>query len=241
VAPSLLAQEQRVGDGLILANLRERSDTRIPTVLLAQAGNLESDYPMQDEMISHGPRLDEPSADLLPAARSQDPWEYRTNSFLAIVYSETSRAGKVLKALKQMRSPKLIDLESAVYVTRDGRGRTQLREPGFRRKKNTIGDSITGLVAGSILLAPIGGVTLAEATDTVKHKLANLHVDRSFTEAVRTELQPDSSAIFILIQKASPSEVIPRITPYGGTVLETFLSEVDKTRLEEAIRAASVH
>jgi uncharacterized membrane protein len=196
---------------------------------------------MQDEMISHGPRLDESSSDFLPASRGQDPWEYRKNSFLAIVYPEKSRARKMLKALKQIRSPKLIDLENAVYVTRDGRGRTQLREAGFRRKKNTIGDSITGLVAGSVLLAPVDGATLAEATDTVKHKLANLHVDESFTEAVRTELQPDSSAIFLLIQKASPSEVIPRITPYGGAVLETFLSEVDKTRLEEAIRAARVH
>jgi uncharacterized membrane protein len=196
---------------------------------------------MQDEMISHRPSLDELSSDLLPAAQGQDPWEYRNNSFLAIVYPEKSRASKVLKALKQMRSPKLIDLEHAVYVTRDGRGRTQLRESGFRRKKNTVGDSITGLVAGSVLLAPIDGATLAEATNTVKQKLANLHVDESFTEAVRTELQPDSSAIFLLIQKASPSEVIPRITPYGGTVLETFLAEVDKTRLEEAIRAARVH
>lgn len=196
---------------------------------------------MHDEMISHGPHLDESSSELLPADRGQDPWEYRKNSFLAIFYPEKSRARKVLKALKQMRSPKLIDLEHSVYVTRDGRGRTQLREVGFRRKKNTVGDSITGLVAGSLLLAPIDGATLAEATDTVKHKLANLHIDVSFTEAVRTELQPDSSAIFLLIQKASPSEVIPRITPYGGTVLETFLSEVDKTHLEEAIRAARVH
>jgi len=196
---------------------------------------------MQDEMISREARLDGSSSDLLPADRSQDPWENRRNSFLAIVYPEKRRAIKVLQALKQARSPKLIDLEHAVYVTRDGRGRTQLREYGFRRKKNIVGDSITGLVAGSLLLAPINGATLAEATDTVKHKLANLHIDGRFTEAVRTELQLDSSAIFLLIQKASPSEVIPRITPYGGTVLETFLSEVDKTRLEEAIRAARVH
>jgi uncharacterized membrane protein len=196
---------------------------------------------MQDEMISHGPRLDEPSSDLPTASRGQGSWEYRKNSFLAIVYPEKSRARKMLKALKQMRSPKLIDLENAVYVTRDGRGRTQLRESGFRRKKNTVGDSITGLVAGTVLLAPIDGATLAEATDTVKQKVANLHVDESFTEAVRTELQPDSSAIFLLIQKASPSEVIPRITPYGGTILETFLTEADKTRLEEAVRSARVH
>jgi uncharacterized membrane protein len=196
---------------------------------------------MQDEMTTHGRRLDESSSELLPTDRGRDPLDYGQNSFLAIVYPEKSRASKVLKALKQMRSPKLIDLEHAVYVTRDGRGRTQLRENGFRRKKNTVGDSITGLVAGSLLLAPIDGATLAEATDTVKQKVANLHVDGSFTQAVRAELQPDSSAIFLLIQKASPSEVIPRITPYGGTVLETFLSQGDKTRLEKAIRAARVH
>jgi uncharacterized membrane protein len=196
---------------------------------------------MQDEMSSYGPHPPGASPELLPAARVQDPWEYRKNSFLAIVYPEKSRANKVLKALKHMKSPKLIDLENAVCVTRDGRGRTQLQEPGFRRKKNTVGDSITGLVTGSLLLAPIDGATLAEATDTVKQKLANLYVDKSFIEAVRTELQPDSSAIFLLIQKASPSEVIPRITPYGGTILETFLTEMDKTRLEDAIRASRVH
>jgi uncharacterized membrane protein len=210
-------------------------------VLLSQAGNLESDYLMQDEMIPQGPHIDESSFQPLPSVEGHGLREYHENSFLAVVYPDKSRASKVLKALKKVKAPKLIDLENAVYVTRDKRGSVQLRELGFRRKKNTIGDSITGLVAGSLLLTPVDGATLADATDTIRHKVASLHIEDSFTLELRAQLQPDSSAIFLLIQKAFPDEVIPRITPYGGTILETLLTPQDKTQLEKAIKAGRVH
>ena len=197
---------------------------------------------MHDEMIPHGDP--EESVTHSPALdRSQDrpnTREYQGKSFLAVVYAEREQAGKVLKALKAPKSPKLIDLADAVFVTRDKRGNIQLQEASLRRKKNTIGDSVAGMMVGAILLAPIDGVTLAGATETVRHKIANVRLEDDFIKELRALMQPDSSTIFLLVQRASPLEVIPRITPYGGTILETFLSQDELTRLE-ALRSPRVH
>ncbi|MGO8951506.1 MAG: DUF1269 domain-containing protein [Ktedonobacterales bacterium] len=202
---------------------------------------------MQDERIPQAPQVDEPAEPLahpLPLDQDQDlqdSWEYHRNCLLAVVYPDKNRASKVLKTLKKLESPKLIDLEDAVYVTRDKKGGTQLREPGFFRKKNTIGDSIVGMVAGSILLTPIDGATLAVATSTVRYKVSNIHIEDRFILDVRAGMQPNSSTIFLLVGRASPAEVIPRITPYGGTILQTYLTQDEKTRLEAALKASRVH
>lgn len=185
---------------------------------------------MQDVVI---PRLD-------TGQPLQSSGEYPQYSFLAVVYSDPRQAGRVLKALQALKSPKLTDLDEAVYVTRDKRGRTLLQEPRPRRKKNIIGDSVVGMMAGAILLAPIDGSSLVEATDTVRRKVANVSLEDEFVRTVRARMEPDSSTIFLLIQRVRATEIIPRITPYGGTMLETSVTRDERIRLA-ALEALRTH
>ncbi len=176
-----------------------------------------------------------------PGVESQDWWLYLQNGFLAIVYPEKNRAAKVLTLLTQLQTPKLADLEDAVFVTRDKKGTAELHQLGRRKKKNSVGDSIVGLVVGTFLLGEIGGDTLEEDTPQVRSRLRDIQIQDSFSEELRKLLQPDSSAIFLLVRQASPGEVIPRIIPYGGTVLETSINRDEQARLRDALKAARVH
>jgi uncharacterized membrane protein len=181
---------------------------------------------------------DQPSHLPSPGVVSQDWWLYLQNGFLAVVYPDKNRAAKVLTLLMQLQSPKLADLEDAVFVTRDKKGTAELHQPGHGKKKNTVGGSIVGLVVGTFLLGEIGGDVLKEDTPQVRSRLRDVQIQESFSEELRKLMQPDSSAIFLLVRQASPGEVIPRIIPYGGTVLETSISRDEQAHLRDALKAA---
>jgi uncharacterized membrane protein len=184
---------------------------------------------------------EQPSRLPFPGVESQDWWLYLQNGFLAIVYPEKNRAAKVLRLLTQLQSPKLADLEDAVFVTRDKKGTAELHQLGHGKKKNTVGNSIVGLVVGTFLLGEIGGDTLEEDTPQVRNRLRDVQVQDGFSEELRKLMQPDSSAIFLLVRRALPGEVIPRIIPYGGTVLETSITRDEQTHLRDALKVAKAH
>jgi len=176
-----------------------------------------------------------------PGIESQDWWLYLQNGFLAIVYPEKDRAAKVLTLLTKLHSPKLADLEDAVFVTRDKKGTAELHQLGRGKKKNTVGNSIVGLLVGTFLLGEIGGDALAEDGPEVRSRLRDVQIQDSFSEELCKLMQPDSSAIFLLVRQASPAEVIPRIIPYGGTVLETAIDRNEQAHLRDALKVAKGH
>ena len=50
-------------------------------------------------------------------------------------------------------------------------------------------------------------------------------------------LQPGTSALFMVIEKATPDKAIAALQQYGGTVIRTSLSEEDTAKLQEALSA----
>jgi uncharacterized membrane protein len=198
---------------------------------------------MRDEMILHADSgLEFITGPSLDSQQAVDRWVSLRNGFWAIVYLEKDRAPKVLKMLKEVGSSKLADLDDAVYVTRNKKGATELRQVGRGRRTSVMGDSIVGLVVGVLLLPEIGGFPQEEEVPAkARSEMAKIHIRESFTLELRERLQPSSSAIFLLMRKASPTNVIPRILPYGGTFLETSLNQDEQSHLQTAWKAARVH
>ena len=53
-------------------------------------------------------------------------------------------------------------------------------------------------------------------------------------------LKPGTSALFMVIEKATPDKAIAGLRQYGGTVLKTSLSEDDTARLQAALHGEPV-
>jgi uncharacterized membrane protein len=51
-------------------------------------------------------------------------------------------------------------------------------------------------------------------------------------------IQPGTSALFVLIRKVTPDKVLPEIRKFGGTVLKTSLSTEQDEQLRKALAAA---
>jgi hypothetical protein len=52
-------------------------------------------------------------------------------------------------------------------------------------------------------------------------------------------LTPGSSALFVLVRKATPDKVLAELQGTGGTVLKTSLSSDDEAKLQEALSSGT--
>ena len=160
------------------------------------------------------------------------------STIIAIAYPEEQRAAEVLAALKQLRSQDLIDLEDAFYVTRDKEGDPKLHHSVHLSRKGAGWGALGGMAVGLLFFAPIVGAILGAATGLGVVKLGHLGIDDDFVKDLSAQLQPNSSAIFVLSRNAEPDAVIAALRPYGGTILQSTLSEDAEKELQANLQAS---
>ncbi|NCQ97335.1 MAG: DUF1269 domain-containing protein [Microcystis wesenbergii Mw_QC_S_20081001_S30D] len=48
-------------------------------------------------------------------------------------------------------------------------------------------------------------------------------------------MQPETSALFVLVRQGTPDQVLAEVAPSGGKVLRTYLSKDDEGKLQEGL------
>jgi uncharacterized membrane protein len=161
--------------------------------------------------------------------------KFAESMFVAITYPTEHQAAQVIKTLKKIEAAKLIDLEDAVYVTKNEKGTVKLHQAQHTTGKATAIGSAAGFVVGSLLLTPIGGAALGAAAGALAGKTSDVGIEDKFVRELSEEMKPNSSAIFLLVKSAVRDAVVPTVASYGGTVLETSLEPALAAELQAAL------
>ncbi len=165
------------------------------------------------------------------------------SELVAISYPDVHRAEQVLATLSQLQSTYLIDLEDAVYITKDENGRVQLHEPmnptGAAAAGGAVMGGIFGFTLGLFVLMPIAGAAIGAGigagTGAIAGHFADYGIDDNFIKQLQASLQPNSSAILVLVSHSTPDKVVPEISKYGGTLVRTSLTEENDAKLRMAL------
>jgi len=155
--------------------------------------------------------------------------------FVAITYPTEGQAAQVIKSLKKIQSAKLLDLEDAVYVTKNAKGSVKLHQAQHTTGKATAIGSAAGFVVGSLLLTPIGGAALGAAAGALAGKTSDVGIEDDFVRELSEKMKPNTSAIFLLVRSVVRDAVVPQLAAYGGTVLETSLEPALAAELQAAL------
>jgi uncharacterized membrane protein len=51
-------------------------------------------------------------------------------------------------------------------------------------------------------------------------------------------VQPGTSALFLMLEKATPDKAVEALSKYGGTVLKTSLSKDDEKEFQDALHGS---
>jgi uncharacterized membrane protein len=91
------------------------------------------------------------------------------------------------------------------------------------------------LLFGLLFFVPFAGLALGAGFGALFGHLGEKAIDKEFQEQVRDEVKPGTSALFMIIEKATPDGAIEALKQYGGKVIRTSRSEEDTAKLQEAL------
>jgi len=137
--------------------------------------------------------------------------------------------------LQRLQKEYLISLEDACYVVKDRQGKVNLHQALSTTGAGAAGGAFWGLLLGLIFLVPIAGLAIGAGLGALMGKFTDYGIDDKFVKSLSAELQPGTSAIFMMIRQATADKAVPELAKLGGTVLRTTLSNESEAKLQQAL------
>ena len=161
------------------------------------------------------------------------------SELVVIAYDEITRADEVLMTLGRLQKEHLIDLEDAAVVRREADGKISVRQAVDLVVGGATSGGLWGLLLGTLFAMPVFGAALGMASGAASGALSDIGIDDGLINELAQRLTPGSSAIFVLVRKATPDKVVDEIKPYGGTVLRSSLTKETEAELQAALSSAA--
>ena len=91
------------------------------------------------------------------------------------------------------------------------------------------------MLFGLLFFVPIFGMAMGAAFGALGGKLAKSSIGKDFQEQVREQMQPGTSALFMIVEQMTTDKALAGLSQFGGTVLKTSLSDDDQAEIQEAL------
>jgi uncharacterized membrane protein len=160
------------------------------------------------------------------------------STLVVVGFDDPFKAEEVRLKLMKMQKDYLIDLGDAVVAVKDASGSVKLHQAVNLTAAGAVSGGFWGTLIGLIFLNPLIGLAVGAATGAASGALSDLGIDDKFMKDLAATLKPGSSALFVLVQKATPDKVLEELAGTGGKVLKSSLSHDDEAKLQAALDAA---
>ena len=133
-----------------------------------------------------------------------------------------------------MKKEQLIELEDACVVVRPAEGEPQIKQMMPLTKIGALSGgssgALWGALVGLLFLNPLAGMAIGAgvgaATGALAGRLSDYGINDDFIKDLGSKIQPNTSALFLLIRKVTADKVLERLKAEGfhGHVLQTNLT-----------------
>ncbi len=160
------------------------------------------------------------------------------STLVVIGYNDPYKAEEVRLKLRKLQSEYLIDLEDAVVAVKDATGKVKLHQAVNLTAAGAVSGGFWGSLIGLIFLNPLLGLAVGATAGAVSGALTDVGINDDFMKDLAATMTNGSSALFVLVRKATPDKVLEEIKGTGGKILKTSLSHDDEAKLQAALNAA---
>jgi uncharacterized membrane protein len=157
------------------------------------------------------------------------------SNLIVIGFKNEADAFEMRAALTKLQAQYLIEMEDAVVVTRDAKGKVQLHQAVNLVAAGAVSGGFWGMLIGMLFLNPLAGFAIGAGSGALSGKLTDIGINDEFMKELGATLTPESSALFVLVRKSTPDKVLDGLKAFAGKgkVLQTSLTK-DK---EDELRA----
>ncbi len=163
------------------------------------------------------------------------------NTLAVVAYPDFATARRVRQELVEAVREGHAHLEDAVVVERTLDGEVKLHHLKNAAAGGAAVGAAGGALIGLLFLAPLLGMAVGAVSGGVGSMLADDGVDDVFMTDLGARLQPGAAALIVLGSTDARDEIIERVKPYGGEVLQASLSSRELKRLREALAGGATH
>jgi uncharacterized membrane protein len=157
------------------------------------------------------------------------------SSLIVVAFESQDEAEKVLGSLKAQTKYDNISFDDTAVVSKDAAGKVHVKNNVSHGTMTATGiGALLGLLLGGLLF-PLGGVLIGAGGGALIGRFMKLGVDGDFVKEVSASLQPDSSALFVLVRDANPAVVRAVLEEHHGKIIQTTLSPEAEESLRKAL------
>lgn len=162
------------------------------------------------------------------------------SNLVVVVFDDETTAFEMRTELAKMQQEYLIDMEDAVVVTKDAGGKVKLHQAVNLTASGAVGGGFWGLLIGMVFLNPLLGAAAGAGAGALAGKLSDLGINDAMMKKLAESFQPSSSALFVLVRKATPDKVLEGLKQFAGKgkVLQTSLTQDDEAALRAVLEKA---
>ena len=146
------------------------------------------------------------------------------SELLVIGFDEKHKADEVMLEVLKEEQEHMVDLEDAVVVTKNAAGKIRVK-PYYDLLAATRGtqSQFWGTLITNLL------------EDSDQETLAKIGINKQSCESIEQMMQPNSSAIFVLLKSIDFEQATARIEKYQGKILRHNLPSGSEAELLQAI------
>lgn len=159
------------------------------------------------------------------------------STLVAVVFEDEVTAFEMRAALVRMQKEYLIEIEDAVVVTRDQKGKTKLDQAVNLTSAGAVGGGFWGMLIGLIFLNPLLGAVIGAGAGALSGRLNDIGLNDKMMKDIGQSFKPGTSGLFVLVRRATADKVLQGLKEFTGKgkVFQTSLNKDDEAALREAI------
>ncbi len=157
------------------------------------------------------------------------------SDLIVMTFDSPDEASSVRQVLREGERAGRIRLDDAAVIVKDADGTIRVDNEIDRGvKMGAIGGGLLGLVLN--FLFPIAGFVIGAAGGALVGRMLDLGIDQQFVQDVSESLQPNSSALFLIVRDADLTIVRSMLEPYRGTLHHTTFDPHVEDELRRALQ-----
>ncbi|SNY53078.1 DUF1269 domain-containing protein [Paractinoplanes atraurantiacus] len=156
-------------------------------------------------------------------------------TLVAIGYPDETTATAASLEANRLAKDLIIQPDAIAVIIRDKEGKFHVTTNHQPVGAGATWGMFWGLLFGVLFFIPILGMAIGAGLGALTGKLTKNAISKEFQDRIRDELQPGTSALFLVVEAVTPDKAVEALSQYGGTVIKSSLSKEAEAELQDAL------